>query len=174
MFRTDLSFDPFTQEFWTVAKQQNWPYFMLATKPLNTILIKTCMRGILKVMLNLSSLISRSNLFYNRHWIGEDYLTQFTNSTRRLTCSFILNSISLYRIDPRPVNRDEIQASCNWSRVCDLSIRVKVLWLAHLLLEKDIIPTFKWSIDNIRADDLNVFLLQNLSCDSKSANTGAG
>ena len=79
---------------------------MLATKPLNPILIKTCMRGILKAMLNLSSLISRSNLFYNRHWIGEDYLTQLTNSTRRLTCSFILNSISLYRIDPRPVNRE--------------------------------------------------------------------
>ena len=61
------------------------------------------------------------------------------------------------------------------STVCDLSIWVKVLWLAHLLLEKDIIPTFKWSIDkSIRADDLKVFLLQNLSSDSKSANTSAG
>ena len=39
------------------------------------------MRGILKAMLNLSSLISRSNLFYNRHWAGEDYLGQFTNFT---------------------------------------------------------------------------------------------
>ena len=39
---------------------------------------------------------------------------------------------------------------------------------------KDIISTFKWSIDNIRADDLNVFLLQNLSRHSKSENTGAG
>ena len=37
---------------------------------------------------------------------------------------------------------------------------------------KDIISTFKWSIDNIRADDLNVFLLQNLSRHSKSENTG--
>ena len=57
MFRTNLSFDPFTQEFWTVAKQQNWPYFMLATKPLNPILIKTCMRDILKIMLNLSNFL---------------------------------------------------------------------------------------------------------------------
>ena len=98
VFRTDLSFDLFTQEFWTVTKQQNWPYFILTTKTLNPILIKTCMRGILKVMLNLSSLISRFNLFYNRHWVGEDKLTQFTNSTRRLTCSFILNSVSVCRL----------------------------------------------------------------------------
>ena len=92
--------------------------------------------------------------------------------SRRLTCSFILNSVSVYRLLALLSGMRYRQVA---SRVCDLSIWVKVLWLAHLLLEKDIIPTFKWSIDkSIRADDLKVFLLQNLSSDSKSANTSAG
>ena len=91
--------------------------------------------------------------------------------SRRLTCSFILNSVSVYRLLALLSGMRYRQVA---SRVCDLSIWVKVLWFAHLLLEKDIIPTFKWSIDNIRADDLNVFLLQNLSRHSKSENTGAG
>ena len=58
-------------------------------------------------------------------------------------------------------------------RSTNMGERIQCGWF-HLPLEKDIISTFKWSIDNIRADDLNVFLLQNLSRHSKSANTGAG
>ena len=43
-----------------------------------------------------------------------------------------------------------------------------------LPLEHDIIPPFKSSIDNIRADYFNVFLLRNISQHSTSTNTSAG
>ena len=43
-----------------------------------------------------------------------------------------------------------------------------------LPLEHDIIPPFKSSIDNIRADYFNVFLLRNISHHSTSTNTTAG
>ena len=91
--------------------------------------------------------------------------------SRRLTCSFILNSVSVYRLLALLSGtryRQEFAVPIyqyGWENS---------VWLVHLPLEKDIISTFKWSIDNIRADDLNVFLLQNLSRHSKSANTGAG
>lgn len=42
-----------------------------------------------------------------------------------------------------------------------------------LALEYDIIPPFKRSIDDIRADDFNAFLLQNILHHSTSINASA-